>query len=770
MLKRKMLRDIRQNLSQFVTIFLMVLIGIMAYTGIQGYSFGMVEAANRFYKQNNLQDLNLVGRNFSAQDLAAVKSIPGVKNAERKLSLTATSNQEKTLLLNFIESNQISRFHVVSGQPFDAKKSGVWLDEFYAKANNYKLGQKILIKTPHQKFYKPILGIINVPDHLYDTKDASEIFSDRQDFGLAYLSARELPAEARVFNEIMVDVANHTQVAASHSYSDQVVKVKNLIEQKIPAVLAAVHIEDSLSYKTYQGEIEEGEAYVGVFSGLFLFIAMLSVITTITRLVQKQRSQIGTLKALGFRNLQISFHLVSYSFVITLLATILGLIAGYFIIGKFFIAMQMEFFEVPGGKPVMTISDYLVALITVFIVTGITLITCRQILSENPAETLRSSQPKFKNSSFKLFSTKLIKSLSFSNKWNLRDIFRNKARTIMGISGVTGCCLLITAAFGMLDSMNHFIDLQFSQLFNFNYKISLSEKLSPEQTQSLLDRYGKHSSKTLPIEIIQHGKYQSNNALVTDAKESLRFIDQSEHLIELNRDDGVYLTYKLAKENGYQVGDFIKWRIYGRKTYHKSKIVGLRRDPQNQNITMTRAYFEKLGLPYIPDSIYSNQDLSNLKTSKSITTIQNISNIKVNMNKMLSMVRSTVITLISIAVILGSVVIYNLGILSYTEKQYQFSTLKVLGFKDRQIKKIFIKQNNWIALLSVALGLPLGYLFVEWIFTTVIESNFDFHAYINPLSYCLAAFGTLAVSYFTSKFLARKIKTIDMVSSLKGNE
>ena len=101
MLKRKMLRDIRQNLSQFVTIFLMVLIGIMAYTGIQGYSFGMVEAANRFYKQNNLQDLNLVGRNFSAQDLAAVKSIPGVKNAERKLSLTATSNQEKTLLLNF---------------------------------------------------------------------------------------------------------------------------------------------------------------------------------------------------------------------------------------------------------------------------------------------------------------------------------------------------------------------------------------------------------------------------------------------------------------------------------------------------------------------------------------------------------------------------------------------------------------------------------------------------------------------------------------------
>lgn len=770
MLKKKMLRDIRQNLSQFITIFLMTLIGVMAYTGIQGYSCGMVETANRFYQHNNLQDLNLIGRNFSTQDLEKVKSIPGVQNAERKLTLTGASDQKKVLFLNFIESNQISRFHVISGEPFDSKKSGVWLDEFYATKNNYQVGQNILIKTSHQETSRPILGIINIPDHLYDTKDASEIFSNHAEFGVAYLSARELPANKQIFNEIMVDVKDHIPAATSNSYSDKVVRVKKQIEREVPAVLASVHAEDLPSYKTYQGEIEEGEAYVGVFSGLFLFIAMLSVITTMTRIVQKQRTQLGTLKALGFRNLRISLHLVSYSFLITFIAVICGLILGYFVIGQSFIAMQMQFFEIPDGAPVMTSSDYLVAIFTILSVVGITLVTCRQILRENPAETLRVSRPQLKAHSFKILPVKLLTRFNFSSKWNMRDILRNKSRTIMGISGVASCCLLIVSAFGMLDSMNHFVDLQFHQLFNFNHKISLSDDITPKQAQELTKRYGKHTSKTLSIEIFQHDDYQSNNALVTDAGDSLRFIDKSENFVRLNRDDGVYVTYKLADNNGYQLGDQIKWRIYGDKTYHQSKIVGFHRDPQNQNITMTRKYFEQLGLPYLPDSIYSDQDLSSLQTSETITSVQDISRLEASMNQMLSMMRSMVIMLIAIAVILGSVVIYNLGILSYTEKQYQFATLKVLGFKDRQIRKIFIKQHNWIALFSIILGLPLGYLLVEWIFTTVIEESYDFHAHINFVSYCAAALGTLMVSYLVSRLLTAKIKAIDMVTSLKGNE
>ena len=140
------------------------------------------------------------------------------------------------------------------------------------------------------------------------------------------------------------------------------------------------------------------------------------------------------------------------------------------------------------------------------------------------------------------------------------------------------------------------------------------------------------------------------------------------------------------------------------------------------------------------------------------------------MNEMLSMMKTMLVLIIAIAIILGVVIIYNLGILSYTEKQYQFATLKVLGFKDRQIKKIFIKQNNWIAIISIIIGLPLGFYLTDWLFKTAIEEHYDFAAFITVKTYIISAIGTFIISYLVSKFLARKIKNIDMVTSLKGNE
>lgn len=115
-------------------------------------------------------------------------------------------------------------------------------------------------------------------------------------------------------------------------------------------------------------------------------------------------------------------------------------------------------------------------------------------------------------------------------------------------------------------------------------------------------------------------------------------------------------------------------------------------------------------------------------------------------------------------------IIYNLGILSYTEKQYQFATLKVLGFKNKQIEKIFIKQNNIIAIISIILGLPAGFYLTDWLFKTAIEESYDFGAHINIETYVISAIGTFLISYLVSKLLAKKIKKIDMVTSLKGNE
>ena len=126
--------------------------------------------------------------------------------------------------------------------------------------------------------------------------------------------------------------------------------------------------------------------------------------------------------------------------------------------------------------------------------------------------------------------------------------------------------------------------------------------------------------------------------------------------------------------------------------------------------------------------------------------------------------------IIVFAIGLGAIIIYNMGILSYSEKQYQFATLKVLGFNDKKIRKIFVQQNNWITILSIIIGLPTGYYMTSWIFKSVIADNYDFSAYINLSTYLIAIIGTILVSIIVSRMLSKKVNKIDMVSSLKANE
>ena len=760
MLKRKMFRDIKNNLSQFITISLMIMIGIMAYSGIKAYMDGMKKTADKFYSENNLQDLDVMGA-LNHDDLNEIKKIKNVKDAELKLSVSATTDDDKILLLNFIESNNISKFYVIDGEEFDVNKSGVWLDNFYCKENNIKVGDTILVKFDGLELQEKVLGRINVPDHLYDTRDESELYPDRKEFGFAYMSTKDLNNDDITFSNIMVDVKDKSK-------RDQ---VKLDIEDKVHNAKAIINIEDSSSYMTYQGEIDEGKTYVGVFSGIFLFIAMLSVITTMTRIVKKERTQIGTLKALGFSNNRILFHYIGYGFWISLFAVIAGLMLGYFAIGTIFINLEMEFFEIPNGTPSMNVSSYYVSFIVILVVALIIYITGRSILKENPAETLRSKIPSIKGNILNITKKGLFKKLSFSTKWNIRDILRNKMRTFMGLAGVVGCATLIVCALGMLDSMNFFVKLQFEDLYNFDYKLNIKENISDNELQILYDEYGTNTSKTIGIEIKNSdGSREANNIFVTDASNYVRFVDNKNRIKEKPSDDGIYVTYKLASNKGYKLGDYVTWHIYGDNKYYKSKIIGFNKDPQNQNISMTRKYLESLKIEYRPDALYTNKDLSKTKDIMNIDTIQDKDALKEGMSGMLSMMRTMLILIIVIAVLLGGIIIYNLGILSYTEKQYQFSTLKVLGFKDKQIEKIFIKQNNWIAIISIIIGLPGGFYLTDWLFKTAIEEHYDFGAFITIQTYIISAMGTFVVSYLVSKFLARKISKIDMVTSLKGNE
>lgn len=790
MLKKKMFRDIKQNLSQFITIFLMVLIGVMVYVGIEAYMDGMTSAADNFYKNNNIQDLNVMG-NLSDKDLDKIKSLDNVKDAEKKLVVNAIDkdDKDKTYLLSFIDSNNISKFHVMDGEKFDVNKKGAWVDNFYAEKNNLKVGDTIKIKYDTFSLEEKILGLINVPDHIYDVKDESELVPNRENFGFVYLSVNEIPesyikdlvmkemkiTDEKIFDKYVKDFNYKEYIPYNYIMVDvnkkkNVTSVKEDIEDNVSNAKAIVKIEDTLSYQRYQGEIDEGASYVGIFSGLFLFIAMLSVITTMTRVVKKQKLQIGTMKALGIKNSKIVMHYVGYGFFVSLAAAIVGIILGKYFIGTFFLNMEMDYFEVPNGVPVVKPLSYLVALLVVMVVSFITYLTCRKELFKKPAEALRNEVPNVKVSSLNLSTKGIFKKLNFSSKWNLRDILRNKFRTLTAVVGIVGCCMLIVCAFGMLNSMNHFIKLQFEDLYNFNYKLSLKENLKNDELKVLTNKYGNNTSETLTIETKIGKEREANTIFVTNAGNLVRFQNENGKFIKVNKNNGVYVTRKLADQKNLKVGDTIKWHIYGVNKYYESKIVGLTKDPQVQNLTMTKEYLESLDIDYKPDSLYTNTDLKGIKDIKNVSLVQDINELKNSLESMLSMMKSMIMLIIVFAIGLGAIIIYNMGILSYSEKQYQFATLKVLGFSDKKIKKIFVQQNNWITVLSIIIGLPTGYYMTSWIFKSVIADNYDFSAYINLSTYLIAIIGTILVSTIVSRMLSKKVNKIDMVSSLKANE
>ena len=760
-LNKKMLRDIRLNKMQFFNIFIMIFLGVFVFAGVHAYMDGMKVSGDNYYELNNFQDIWLSGENFTDEDLAKVKRVENVKDAERILSIrTELENFDNvTLETNFIESNRISKMYIVEGEEFSKDKKGIWLDSYLAKNLNLNVGDKITLNYKDSKITEKIVGLVNTPDHMYFVKDDTEIFPTHKDFGFVYLSINEFPLEYSIFNKVIVDIDDTSKIE----------ETKSIIENNVQSAIAVTDRNSSVSYESYNSEIEEGDTYSRVFTFLFLFIAILSVVTTMNRFVKKERTQIGTLKALGFKNSKIMKHYVSYGFYISLIASILGIVVGRFTLGTFFLNTEASYFEIPVYNTVIVSQVYILAIFVVFIITLVTYLSCRGILKESAVEALRVEVPKVKNTKFNFTTKGIFRKASISTRWNLRDIGRNKSRSLMAIVGIIGCTMLLVCAFGMLDTMNAYLDWEFDTINSFEYKISLSNNYTDEQLKNLTDKYGRATSQNLGVEIKTGDKKETNSLIVNDAKESLRYTNHNKEYMYLE-DNGIYITEKLSKKYGLNTGDEISWHIFGDDTWYTCKIVGINRDPQSQILNMTRNYYESLGLKYRADSLYTNDDLSDVKILEGVDTIQSIANLKSGMQSMLSTMKTMIVILIAVSAILGFVIIYNLGILSFSEKQYQFATLKVLGFKNRQISKIFVKQNLWIAVVGIILGLPLGYLMTDYIFKSALGDNYDFSANIKLISYMYSAIGSFVVALFVNKVLSRKIKTIDMVTSLKGNE
>lgn len=760
MLTKKLFRDLWRYKGQFFTIFLMVFIGMMAFSGIHGYMDGMDVSAKSYYQKNNLQDLWITNTNISRSDVKGLKDLQHVQDVNRAYVFHSKLKGYKdvTLETNVLEKNSISKMYVVKGESFSSTSKGVWMDSYLADKLGIHVQDTLKLDISGQTLKLKVKGLVNTPDHVYFVKDSTELFPTHTNYGFIYMSADTFSKEVLQglevpFNKAYVDVDSKKNVES----------VKKKIQDDFDFI-SVVDRSDTFSYAGYQSEVEEGQTYAPVFTGIFLMIAMLSVMSTMNRFVRQQRVQIGTLKAIGFTNRKIYMHYIGFGFMTSLIASVLGVLIGYYTIGTMFINMELSYFEVPNMHTVLLPVVWQVLMGVVAGISLVTYLSSRKILKESASQALRLDAPKIKTGNLD-WSLKFQK-CKLSTRWNLRDISRNKGRTVAACVGIVGCTMLLVCSFGLWDTIESYMDWEYKTINAYAYKVSLNTDYTDAQYDHLIDVYGSSTSQTKSIEFKKAKKKYTESLLVSDGKSKLNVTDHNQKVIKL-KSNGIYLTEKLAKKYNVQVGDKIQWHILNDSSWYTSKVVGLNRDPQQQQFTMTKKYYEKKGLMYRADSLYTNKHAKKLD---GVSKVSSIGSIRKGMEDMMATMRSVMVLLIVFAILLGSVILYNLGVLSFTEKQVQFATLKVLGFNDKQIEEIFVKQNTWIMLVAICIGLPLGYGLLAYIYTNAIGDTYDFSAVVSFMSYVYAIVGTIVVSFVMNKLLARKIKKIDMVSSLKSGE
>lgn len=810
MLFLKMLRDVRKNFSQFLMIFLMVLLGTAACSGIDGYIQGMQSAVDRFYEDGKLQDLNIRGA-LSEEDLKKVSEFDGVQKAEGKLvakgqvlnilkaknepseqSQTTTNtgtknnNQETEaqkideqnkeyedykLELNLLRSNEIAKFTVEQGEGFAASSDKIWIDAYFAKKNQLKVNDEIVFKYLGKTFKKSIAGIVYIPDHAYVSKSSSEILPDNLKYAYAFMDYQKLMSEINqpglsniksIYSQIMVKVKDTKRTD----------NVKSEIQDYFKKRAVVTKMREEPTVKVLQGEIDENSSIIGIFTGFFILISILSVATTMTRLISRDRTKIGTLKALGFSNAKIFWHYISYGVYLSILGGLAGIIVGPLMISKFFMSITMRFFEVPNCNPVLTITSIIVYICLTISIAITCYLATRHIIKQNTTEILRPEQPKINSRKMRFTTSGNFAKLSFTSRWNLRDMLRNRGRMITTVVGISGAIALVVMAFGVYTSMNNFIETEINMINNFeNTAMIDADKTEAADMKKIADTFTNNSEQKY-IELVDKNNqsFLTTNLFIDNSGGAIKFLNEQRETTELDN-TGVNISRKIATEHGLRIGDTIRWRNVGDAKIYEAKITKLIVKQQTQNLTITKDFYESMGEKYTPTTFYlSDNDLAKKEELTKYLNIQSKAVMTDNLKQMLKTILNTLAVLLSLAVFLGIVVFYNMGILSFCEQEIQFATMKVIGFSSAKLSKIFTWQNIFITILSGLIGLPLGLIFTNYIYQVSVDDAYDIQTFIPWTVLALSMLGTLIFSVVLSRFLAVKIHRIDMVKALKTGE
>lgn len=756
MLFRKMLRDISRHKAQFISIFLMAFLGVFVFAGVGGESVGLEVNSDNFYEDTNLADGWIYSAYINDLFMYQVDCLGATTQMERQVVVDSVADfdNDPDVTLHFVENNTISKFYLLEGKKLDINdKNGVWLDKSFADAKGLKVGDKIKFEFENYTIEKEIRGLGYSPEYVYHVSSSS-IIPDFNKIGFAYLSYKAFPTDTVPYNVLNVKFdgtpENYNDILSYHMDG----YYNSFVERS-----------EHSSVSQFADEMDQHSMMGGIFPVVFILIAMLILLTTMRRIITHQRTQIGILKACGFKNRSIILHYISYGFWLVLVGAILGLILGPITLPPLFYPSMSATYKLPLWEPAWDMSFVYVAALMVLISLAVSYYSVKGISDEKPADTIRPKVPKVSSSGF-IERLSIWKRLSFNVRWNYRDAQRNKFRALMTIVGVIGCSALLVCAFGMYDGMNDLKDWEYTQINHYDSKLVIEEDATQSEIDEIADKVNGDEIMEGAIEIESDGAKKSGSLLVLNETDLVTPTDYDRNHVEI-KDDEVSISEKMAKMLDVGVGDTVKWHIMGSDKWVKTKIDKIHADPISQGFIMSADKLEDLDLNYTPTSIITSEHVT--KDYDGVKAANSMKDMTASWDEMTEAMWLLIYILIFFACLLAIVVLYNLGLLSFTEIEREIATLKVLGFKTRALRKLLLTQNLWFTAIGFVLGLPVGY----YILAIMWESSGD-SFYILPsisiTNFLLTLVITFALSILVNLMFSRKIKKLDMVESLKSGE
>lgn len=732
---------------------IMIAIGVGIFLGFNIEWKSLEHDAFAFLEDTNYADFRIYSETgFSEDDIKAIENIDGVDAATRYFNVNVgIKGTNKSLALNVSENYTVSTMLVMDGVEYNENKDGIWLSDKFADANNIKIGDKLTLTYSGTEIVGEVVGLVKSGENLICVADENQLMPDYEAFGFAYITPKTL--------ENALGFAFYPQINMI-SDMEKADLEKAMIEATGTTFLVTTKNEH-YSYAGVSSEAEEGKTMGSILPVLFLAIAILTMVTTMHRISANEKVQIGTLKALGFRDKRILIHYTSYGFMIGVVGMVFGVVLGY-LVASFIISptgMMSTYLDMPEWSLVMPEFCIPVMLLMLVFLTLISFLSVKKMLKGTAADALRLYTPKAMKKSV-IEKLPFWRKLSFGTKWNIRDILRHKARSAMTLVGVIGCTLLLVGGLGMKDTMNAFLGFLNDDISNYTTKIIVNESAANEDSLELAEKVDgdwqstsgiSYEGKTISLEIYHSGV------------EKIGFLTEDNQPMELT-DGGVYLCLRLKDTAG--IGDVIEFSPYGSEETYEAKVAGYFRSLVSECMVMTDAYADSLGMEYHISSIYTDKTSDTLDSSLDTQDKQTIMD---SYDTFMEILNVMVVILVVAAIVLGIVVLYNLGVMSYVERHRELATLKVLGFRDKHIGKLLISQNIWLTVIGVILGIPAG-IGVLYALVRALASEYELSLAIGISTYVFSVALTFGVSLLVSLMVAGKNRKIDMVEALKGAE